>query len=901
VSELATLTIKVDSSGAIRAVDQFGNSVGKAAKESDNLTSKVKKMVLGFATFGTAAMVLRAFVRETVDAQREQALLANILRTTGEAAGRSLTQLNDHADALRRVTAFGGGDIADAQRRLLSYTEVVGAEFDRATLAVLNFSQEFGVGTVQAAEAVGKALNYPTVGLGMLSKQGFIFTESQKQQIKYFEETNQLAKAQGIILGELESVINGSAAAYRNTLGGALAAAGEAFLDLFEVSSPGMKDLVEDINDVADALTTLPTRIEIVVEKMRNVRLQFEAFFDLNGGKVSPIQEALARLEGRSPLPGTAAQLEESNIALVALQKLLEEQTRAIEEGRKARAAGRAGGTLGSPIPDAPAFSVTAVADYDTALKGVLDAFYRDAAEAFAFRMDAMQQERESSARILPLLEGYNSEAITLDRIVVGMSKSVEEMSESVRVFREQTQIALGRFFADFLKSGISSVGTFWEQFKQLGRDALGNIFAREVMSRIGDEVGRKLAASVTNALGGTNAGLAGGVYAGIFSTILSAIDNGNRRAQAIEQAARSIAEFAARPALQQMDATQRAMLDLIAERDALARNAARAAGFRNTSGSLDDIRTAAQNQINALKALEQLPGYKLSVAQKGIINTLTELVKTLGTLDKAYAANVDAAKSAAIAAENQVKAERWAAKQRQSESLQQFRDSLNLSAQSPLSPTAQLAEARRQYELILALAQSGDRSAIASLPETARTLLDASRAVNASGVRYAEDFAAVQADTLAIIEALRTETGEDALDVIDTILERTEPWFLEQISIAKTTSGILARTEPWFAEQVSIANDTRGILERTQPWLQEQVAIARDVLAVQQEGFQSVVKGLVGVKAELTTMQDATASLTVQQAGFQAVVDELVNVKEELSVMKNALKLSLDDMAAAL
>jgi hypothetical protein len=102
--------------------------------------------------------------------------LANTVRTTGMAAQRSVAQLNAHAEALERITAFGGGDIADAQRRLLSYTGIVGREFDRATVAVLNFAQEFGVGTVQAAEVVGKALNFPTRGMEGLIKQGFILT-----------------------------------------------------------------------------------------------------------------------------------------------------------------------------------------------------------------------------------------------------------------------------------------------------------------------------------------------------------------------------------------------------------------------------------------------------------------------------------------------------------------------------------------------------------------------------------------------------------------------------------------------------------------------------------------------------------------------------------------------------
>jgi hypothetical protein len=86
---------------------------------------------------------------------------------------------------------------------------------------------------------------------------------------------------------------------------------------------------------------------------------------------------------------------------------------------------------------------------------------------------------------------------------------------------------------------------------------------------------------------------------------------------------------------------------------------------------------------------------------------------------------------------------------------LEAFQESLALSGYSTLSPAQQLAEAQRQYDAMLELAQGGDQSAIDSLPETARALLDASRAMFGSGARYGDVFARVNEDIAAILAAL--------------------------------------------------------------------------------------------------------------------------------------------------
>ncbi len=60
-------------------------------------------------------------------------------------------------------------------------------------------------GTLESASVqLGKALNDPIKGVTALNKSGVTFSDQQKDMIKNFVKTNEVAKAQDIILSEIE-------------------------------------------------------------------------------------------------------------------------------------------------------------------------------------------------------------------------------------------------------------------------------------------------------------------------------------------------------------------------------------------------------------------------------------------------------------------------------------------------------------------------------------------------------------------------------------------------------------------------------------------------------------------------------------------------------------------------
>lgn len=262
--EVFSLAVKLKEEGAA-AVD--------AALKKLQLSS-----VLTAAAIGTGlAVALNKMAQESAAAQAAQAQLEAAIRSTGGVAGQTADALNTHAAALQSMTAFADDAVTGAQALLLTFTQVRGETFTKATEAILDVATAMGTDLKSAAIQVGKALNDPILGVSALARSGIQFSESQKAMIKSLVDTGRLAEAQAIILKELETQFGGSAAAARDTLGGALAALNNAFGDLFEVSSSGMRPVIDGINSLANSLGMVRDAFGAVVPLAKGLALAFAA------------------------------------------------------------------------------------------------------------------------------------------------------------------------------------------------------------------------------------------------------------------------------------------------------------------------------------------------------------------------------------------------------------------------------------------------------------------------------------------------------------------------------------------------------------------------------------------------------------------------------------------------
>lgn len=252
---MKTGSFETDAQRASRAAQKNFKEIERQAQSAADGINRAFTGLLTGAVFGIGVgSVFSKFIQETKNAQNEQAQLAAVLRSTGQAAGYSLDQLNKMATGLSDASVFSEGDINQAQTRLLSYTGVVGEEFPRALQAAIDMSARLGISVEQSAETVGKALDVPSQGLSALSKQGFRFTEEQKKLVEQLEKTGRTAEAQGIVLTALESSYGGAAQAARDTLGGALQALQNQIDDLMTGDDGSVNGLTASINDLTDVL-----------------------------------------------------------------------------------------------------------------------------------------------------------------------------------------------------------------------------------------------------------------------------------------------------------------------------------------------------------------------------------------------------------------------------------------------------------------------------------------------------------------------------------------------------------------------------------------------------------------------------------------------------------------------
>lgn len=172
--------------------------------------------------FSAVGGAVKGLIGDAIEAQKVEAQLDAVLKSTAGAAGLQKKELTEMADALSRVTMFDDEAIISGQSLLLTFTRIGRDIFPQATEAMLNMSQALGQDLKSSAIQLGKALNDPILGVTALRRVGVSFSEAQVDIIKNLVETGRLLEAQHLILAELEIEFGGAAKAAGDTFAGKL-------------------------------------------------------------------------------------------------------------------------------------------------------------------------------------------------------------------------------------------------------------------------------------------------------------------------------------------------------------------------------------------------------------------------------------------------------------------------------------------------------------------------------------------------------------------------------------------------------------------------------------------------------------------------------------------------------
>jgi hypothetical protein len=248
-----------------------------------NLAAVAAIAVTAVAAVTTAWVVSSA--KQLMEIEKLNAQTEAAIKSTGNAAGRSIEQINKMNASLEKLTGIEAEVIQEGQNMLLTFTQIKGDQFDEATEAALNLSVALGKDMQSSAMLVGKALNDPIAGLSALSRAGIQFTDEQKDTIKTLVELGDVAGAQTIILAELEKQFGGSAEAFGETTAGQIEKVKNSFGTLGESVAlslmPLLNEILPQITSFLDNLLVDPEFIQFQDDMAQSFKDIFDALFEL--------------------------------------------------------------------------------------------------------------------------------------------------------------------------------------------------------------------------------------------------------------------------------------------------------------------------------------------------------------------------------------------------------------------------------------------------------------------------------------------------------------------------------------------------------------------------------------------------------------------------------------------
>lgn len=233
----------------------------------------------------------KSCVQSATDAVKTFNILDNTVKATGADAWTSTKKLEDASKSLSDSTNYSVTEIQNMQSVLLGFTNITGESFDEASKAVLDMATVMKMDLTSAVQTVGKALDDPITGLDSLRRQGFKFTDQQKQQLKYLVENGDKIKAQKIILDTLATSYGGAAKAGQDSFARQRHAM-ENFQDTLGTKLiPVMQVFAESNSEMLNSLTNLLNKLDfsIVIDFLEQTKQLFSNFTSENKGFFSGI------------------------------------------------------------------------------------------------------------------------------------------------------------------------------------------------------------------------------------------------------------------------------------------------------------------------------------------------------------------------------------------------------------------------------------------------------------------------------------------------------------------------------------------------------------------------------------------------------------------------------------
>ncbi|OPD00886.1 phage tail length tape measure family protein [Pasteurella multocida] len=274
MNQISNLKIKLTAETAkfTEEIDKAINSLGKLGKAKGSI-DLTKVALRGLAV--TAGVVATAFAAVSAAAvqgisiyaetERYMARTEAQLKATGAAVGFTASELDKFARSVAMNTLASTDGIRNAMSVLMTFKSVTGDIFKQTISLAQDLAEVFKTDVASEARNLGRALETPTEAVSILKRKGIELSESQQELIKKFVESGEKAKAQELILHELQKRVGGAGqAAANDTVTGALDTLGQVTQELKEefAKATGITDIFKkSVNGLAKAFIWLREKI----------------------------------------------------------------------------------------------------------------------------------------------------------------------------------------------------------------------------------------------------------------------------------------------------------------------------------------------------------------------------------------------------------------------------------------------------------------------------------------------------------------------------------------------------------------------------------------------------------------------------------------------------------------
>jgi hypothetical protein len=245
------------------SLDSSGYEAGakKVSEHSKSMFEEMFKAQLGFELFKKSIELAIDVLKESLKAFEAHEVVVTklnaVLASTKGVAGMTKQSILELSDSLSKSTKFSQDQVIAADDVLLRFTTIGKTVFPEATQAILDMATARTMDTEAAAQMTGRLLSNANA-MSMAAKFGITFTEQQKELGKQLMASGKTVEYQQMVLKALETQFGGSAAAMRDTFGGAVQAAKNRWeefqITLGSYESKVGKPIVESFISMTDSM-----------------------------------------------------------------------------------------------------------------------------------------------------------------------------------------------------------------------------------------------------------------------------------------------------------------------------------------------------------------------------------------------------------------------------------------------------------------------------------------------------------------------------------------------------------------------------------------------------------------------------------------------------------------------